>query len=98
MPSLPHGPVGAATRHAAPRPPDRRRRRVRRCTPSASFPKLNTTVRIAFMGGSGHSGIALGAYVLPGRVTDPGAVVGQAQAAEHYGLRTVWLSERWGTK
>jgi 5,10-methylenetetrahydromethanopterin reductase len=50
------------------------------------------------MGGSGHSGIALGAYVLPGRVTDPGAVVGQAQAAEHYGLRTVWLSERWGTK
>jgi 5,10-methylenetetrahydromethanopterin reductase len=50
------------------------------------------------MGGSGQSGIALGAYVLPGRVTDPGAVVGQAQAAEHYGLRTVWLSERWGTK
>jgi 5,10-methylenetetrahydromethanopterin reductase len=41
---------------------------------------------------------ALGTYVLPGRVTDPGAVVGQAQAAERLGLRTVWLSERWGTK
>jgi 5,10-methylenetetrahydromethanopterin reductase len=44
------------------------------------------------------SGIALGAYVLPGRVTEPGAVVGQAQAAQRLGLRTVWLSERWGTK
>jgi 5,10-methylenetetrahydromethanopterin reductase len=41
---------------------------------------------------------ALGAYVLPGRVTDPGRVVGQAQAAERLGLRTIWLSERWGTK
>lgn len=41
---------------------------------------------------------ALGAYVLPGRVTDPGAVVGQAEAAERLGLRTIWLSERWGTK
>lgn len=41
---------------------------------------------------------ALGAYVLPGRVTDPGAVVGQAKAAERLGLRTIWLSERWGTK
>jgi probable F420-dependent oxidoreductase len=43
-------------------------------------------------------GVALGAYVLPGRVTDPGAVVSQAEAAERLGLRTVWLSERWGTK
>ncbi|OBH61995.1 LLM class F420-dependent oxidoreductase [Mycobacterium intracellulare] len=43
-------------------------------------------------------GIALGAYVLPGRVTDPGAAIGQARAAERLGLRTVWLSERWGTK
>ncbi|MGD1257021.1 TIGR03857 family LLM class F420-dependent oxidoreductase [Mycobacterium seoulense] len=43
-------------------------------------------------------GIDLGAYVLPGRVTDPGAVIGQAVAAERLGLRTVWLSERWGTK
>jgi 5,10-methylenetetrahydromethanopterin reductase len=42
--------------------------------------------------------LALGAYVLPGRVTDPRFVVGQAQAAERLGLRTVWLSERWGTK
>jgi 5,10-methylenetetrahydromethanopterin reductase len=43
-------------------------------------------------------GVALGAYVLPGRVTDPGAVIAQAEAAERLGLRTVWLSERWGTK
>jgi probable F420-dependent oxidoreductase len=42
--------------------------------------------------------IALGAYVLPGRVTDPGAVIGQARAAQRLGLQTVWLSERWGTK
>jgi probable F420-dependent oxidoreductase len=42
--------------------------------------------------------VAIGAYVLPGRVTDPGAAVGQARAAERLGLRTVWLSERWGTK
>jgi probable F420-dependent oxidoreductase len=42
--------------------------------------------------------MAFGAYVLPGRVTDPGVVVGQARAAQQYGLRTVWLSERWGTK
>jgi probable F420-dependent oxidoreductase len=44
------------------------------------------------------SGVALGAYVLPGRVTDPGAVIAQAEAAERLGLRTIWLSERWGTK
>jgi probable F420-dependent oxidoreductase len=50
------------------------------------------------MDGNQPNGVALGAYVLPGRVTDPGAVVGQAQAAERLGLRTVWLSERWGTK
>jgi probable F420-dependent oxidoreductase len=42
--------------------------------------------------------VALGAYLLPGRVTDPGAAIGQARAAERLGLRTVWLSERWGTK
>lgn len=41
---------------------------------------------------------ALGAYLLPGRVTDPGAAISQAQAAERLGLRTMWLSERWGTK
>lgn len=45
-----------------------------------------------------RSRIPLGAYVLPGRVSDPNAVLGQAQAAERLGLRTVWLSERWGTK
>jgi 5,10-methylenetetrahydromethanopterin reductase len=50
------------------------------------------------MDGNEPSGVDLGAYVLPGRVTDPGAVVGQAQAAQRLGLRTVWLSERWGTK
>ena len=50
------------------------------------------------MDNSRLSSPALGAYALPGRVTDPGAVVGQAQAAERLGLRTVWLSERWGTK
>jgi 5,10-methylenetetrahydromethanopterin reductase len=44
------------------------------------------------------AGIALGAYVLPGRVSDPSVVVDQAQVAEGLGLRTVWLSERWGTK
>lgn len=50
------------------------------------------------MDGDRTSGIDLGAYVLPGRVNDPAAVVGQAKAAERHGLRTVWLSERWGTK
>jgi probable F420-dependent oxidoreductase len=50
------------------------------------------------MDGSHAKDIALGAYVLPGRVTDPAGVVGQARAAERLGLRTVWLSERWGTK
>jgi probable F420-dependent oxidoreductase len=50
------------------------------------------------MGGNGHTGITLGAYVLPGRVTDPCAVISQAQVAERYGMGTVWLSERWGTK
>jgi probable F420-dependent oxidoreductase len=42
--------------------------------------------------------VPLGAYVLPGRVSDPAAVIDQAVAAERHGLRTVWLSERWGTK
>ena len=40
----------------------------------------------------------LGAYVLPGRVKDPRLAIGQAQTAEHLGLGTVWISERWGTK
>jgi probable F420-dependent oxidoreductase len=42
--------------------------------------------------------IPLGAYALPGRVADPRAIVGQAQAAQELGLQTLWLSERWGTK
>jgi 5,10-methylenetetrahydromethanopterin reductase len=50
------------------------------------------------MDGNQPNRVALGAYVLPGRVADPGAVVGQAEAAQRLGLRTVWLSERWGTK
>jgi probable F420-dependent oxidoreductase len=50
------------------------------------------------MGGNTVGDVELGAYVLPGRVSDPGAVIGQATAAERLGLRTVWLSERWGTK
>jgi probable F420-dependent oxidoreductase len=41
---------------------------------------------------------ALGAYVLPGRVSDPRPAIAQARAAEELGLGTVWLSERWGTK
>jgi len=40
----------------------------------------------------------LGAYVLPGRVDDPRPAIGQARAAEHLGLGTVWISERFGTK
>jgi probable F420-dependent oxidoreductase len=41
---------------------------------------------------------SLGAYLLPGRVADPSVAIGQARAAEHLGLRSVWISERWGTK
>ncbi|BBX27006.1 TIGR03857 family LLM class F420-dependent oxidoreductase [Mycolicibacterium alvei] len=44
------------------------------------------------------SGVPLGAYTLPGRVADPRAAIVQAEAAERLGLRTLWLSERWGTK
>jgi 5,10-methylenetetrahydromethanopterin reductase len=40
----------------------------------------------------------LGAYALPGRVSDPRLAIGQAQTAEHLGLGRIWLSERWGTK
>jgi probable F420-dependent oxidoreductase len=41
---------------------------------------------------------SLGAYLLPGRVSDPSVAIGQAKAAEHLGLGSVWISERWGTK
>ena len=44
------------------------------------------------------SRMALGAYTLPGRVADPSAAIAQAAAAQWLGLRTLWLSERWGTK
>lgn len=42
--------------------------------------------------------LPLGAYVLPGRVSDPTVAVGQAEVAEHLGLGTIWISERYGTK
>ena len=50
------------------------------------------------MAGVESSRVALGAYTLPGRVSDPRAAISQAAAAEQLGLRTLWLSERWGTK
>jgi 5,10-methylenetetrahydromethanopterin reductase len=40
----------------------------------------------------------LGAYALPGRVSDPRVGIDQAIEAERLGLETLWLSERWGTK
>lgn len=42
--------------------------------------------------------VALGAYTLPGRVKDPGSVIGEARVAEHLGLRTLWIGERYGNK
>lgn len=42
--------------------------------------------------------LRLGAYVLPGRVRDPRMAIGEAQAAEHLGLTTAWISERLGNK
>jgi probable F420-dependent oxidoreductase len=40
----------------------------------------------------------LGAYTLPGRVADPRPAIGQALTAEHLGLGTIWIGERYGTK
>jgi probable F420-dependent oxidoreductase len=40
----------------------------------------------------------LGVYVLPGRVDDPRPAIDQARTAEHLGLGTVWIGERYGTK
>lgn len=42
--------------------------------------------------------LPLGAYTVPGRVSDPTVAVGQAQMAEHLGLARIWISERYGTK
>ena len=42
--------------------------------------------------------LPLGAYTLPGRVADPRPAIGQAQVAEHVGLATAWIGERYGTK
>jgi 5,10-methylenetetrahydromethanopterin reductase len=50
------------------------------------------------MGVAESSGVPLGAYMLPGRVSDPTAAIAQAAAAQRLELRTLWLSERWGTK
>lgn len=49
-------------------------------------------------GGQAAPPPALGAYALPGRVPDPRVGIGQAVEAERLGMRTLWLSERWGTK
>src|SRR5581483_2513898 len=92
------GPTGAAARTAAPRPPGHRDRRVQTCTPSTSFPKLNATVRIAVMDDSRSSGPALGAYVLPGRVTDPGAVGQKEPSGEKPRLAKGLPSGEWGNK
>src|ERR1700728_314699 len=62
------------------------------------LPRVEHYCQNSSMDGLSPSSGDLGAYVLPGRVSDPAAVIGQARAAERYGLRTVWLSERWGTK
>jgi probable F420-dependent oxidoreductase len=40
----------------------------------------------------------LGVYLLPGRISEPSAAIGQARSAEHLGLGTVWLAERYGSK
>lgn len=40
----------------------------------------------------------LGAYIVPGRVSDPRPAIGQARSAEALGLGTVWIGERFGTK
>jgi probable F420-dependent oxidoreductase len=59
----------------------------------------NVEIAGAAAGGDGeHTSLALGAYTLPGRVPDPRPAIGQAIVAERLGLRTLWLSERWGTK
>lgn len=36
--------------------------------------------------------------MLPGRVSDPRPAIGQAKTAEHLGLGTIWISERYGSK
>ena len=50
------------------------------------------------MSHSSSQPVPLGAYTLPGRVSDPTVAVGQAKVAEHLGLETIWISERYGTK
>jgi probable F420-dependent oxidoreductase len=44
------------------------------------------------------TGSPLGAYLLPGRASDPRLAVRQAQDGERLGLGAVWLSERLGSK
>jgi probable F420-dependent oxidoreductase len=50
------------------------------------------------MGDDRMPSLPLGAYTLPGRVADPRPAIGQAQMAEHLGLGTIWMAERYGTK
>lgn len=40
----------------------------------------------------------VGAYLLPGRTTDPLRAVAEARTAEHLGLGSAWIGERLGTK
>ena len=39
-----------------------------------------------------------GTYILPGRVSDPERGIIEAREAEHIGLGTVWISERYAVK
>jgi probable F420-dependent oxidoreductase len=40
----------------------------------------------------------IGTYILPGRVVDPVPGIAQAEAAEKFGLGSVWVAERWEKK
>lgn len=40
----------------------------------------------------------LGAYILPGKITDPRALIDQSIAAEQVGMGTIWAAERWENK
>ena len=59
--------------------------RDEKASPSATEPYRSST-------------LGLGAYALPGRVSNPVPGIAQAVEAERLGLSTLWLSERWGTK
>src|SRR5271168_2052024 len=46
----------------------------------------------------GRSTLELGAYALPGRVTDPTPGLQQAVTGEQIGLGSIWVAERWEKK